>query len=285
MSLRGSTPNVGLMIYSPNGEHSRASESFGRSYHRRGQRGHSFRREWRTVFEDSEKIFRLSNKVGVATYGLAGMEGRSIGSFVREFARDNSDLESKPIKEIVDDLRAFFLKVYIRYAEALYGKPFADIPANEKGVLGLIVAGFSLNEFLSEAWEIRIPLNDSAGSARNVCAPGNFSVSWFASIAPIERYILGFDRGLLIEVSGFIQKLLGRPLSQAEMDEFAPIREKCAYRVMLDSMPIRSGVEYVKFLVQLAIQHFRFASTHPTVGGKARIGVVTYKQEGFRILG
>jgi hypothetical protein len=65
------------------------------------------------VFEDGEKLFRLAEKIGVATYGLAGLEGRSIGSFVREFAQTHQDTEARSIKDIVEDLRAFFMQVYV----------------------------------------------------------------------------------------------------------------------------------------------------------------------------
>lgn len=33
-----------------------------------------------TVFEDGEKLFHLAGKLGVATFGVGGLEGRSIGS-------------------------------------------------------------------------------------------------------------------------------------------------------------------------------------------------------------
>jgi len=40
------------------------------------------------VFLDADKLFQLGNlRIGIATYGVAAMEGRTIGSFIREFAR------------------------------------------------------------------------------------------------------------------------------------------------------------------------------------------------------
>jgi hypothetical protein len=56
-------------------------------------------------------------------------------------------------------------------------------------------------------------------------------------------------------------------------------------------MPIEQGIEYVRFLVDLAIKHFHFSSgfahepfTEKVVGGRSRLGVVTYRGEKFRIL-
>jgi len=95
---------------------------------------------------------------------------------------------------------------------------------------------------------------------------------------------LGFDRGLLGELSTFVEGVLGLPLAQEEINRFAAVREKYGYRISLDSMPIQAGIEYVRFLVQLVIQHYRFTSPHPVVGGRAKLGVVTYKEENFRLL-
>lgn len=231
------------------------------------------------VFEDAEKLFHLGDKIAVATYGLAGLEGRSIGSFIREFEKSNPNLSGQPISVTVEAMRDFFMSVYIRYAETVYGIPFSQIPDSEKGLLGLIVGGFSPGEFLSEAWEFRIPWHSAPNSAIQVCGPGNFLVAWFASFDPIERYLVGYDRNLMQELSAYVEGILGRPFTPAENAGFAPIRDKYSYRLSLDSMPINAGIEYVKFLVQLVIQHHRFTSPHPIVGGRAKIGVVTYKDD------
>jgi hypothetical protein len=238
----------------------------------------------RKVFDDGEKLFQLADKIGVATYGLGGLEGRSIGSFIREFELTHPGAGQLPIGEVVEQLRAFFMNVYTRFAEALFGVPFDQIPEEQKGTLGIIVGGFSPNEFLSEAWEIKIPQHSQPNSAYRVCDRGSFLVAWFATFNPIERYLYGYDRGLLAETSAYIEGLLGRPLTPEEIQQYGPIREKYAYNIMVDSMPIQTGIEYVRFLVQLVIQHYRFTSTHPVVGGRAKLGVVTYKQANFRLL-
>jgi len=238
----------------------------------------------RKVFAEGEKLFQLNEKIGVATYGLGGLEGRSIGSFVHEFELSHKGIGDLPLREVVEQLRAFFMEVYIRYAERICGVPFAEIPQDQKGTLGLIVGGFSPNQFLSEAWEIQIPVNNEAYSARQVCAPGTSIVAWFATYAPIERYLNGFDSGLLGETSSFIEQLLGRAMTQQEIDRYQLIRDKYSYRIFLDSMPIETGIEYVRFLVELVIQHYRFTSAHPVVGGRAKPGVVTYRERNFRLM-
>jgi len=236
------------------------------------------------VFEDGEKLFRLAGKLGAATFGLGGLEGGSVGSFIHEFELARPEIGTLAIKDVAEQLRAFFFEVYVRVGEKAYGVPFDEIPPEKKGILGLIVGGYSPGGFLSEAWEIRIPTHADPNSVRQICAPGTFLVAWFATCAPIERYLFGYDRGLLLDTSKFMEEIIGRPLTQEEIDRYTPIRDKHAYSIPVDYMPIQTGIEYVRFLVQLVIQHYRFTSTHAVVGGRDKIGVVTYKEEKFQIL-
>ena len=236
------------------------------------------------VFEDGEKLFQLAHRIGIAAYGLAGIEGRSIGSFVREFERSDAETGQRPLSETVERLREFFYQVYTRFATAVYGMPFDQIQNVNWTTLGLIVAGFSPGSFFSEAWEIKIPTHSTPGSARLVYGPGDFGLAWFAASDPIERYLNGFDPATLMGIGKYVETLLGRSLEQSEIDEIVRIRNTSAYRIMTDSMPIKTGISYVRFLVEFAITHYRFAATHPIVGGKANIGVVTYKREDFEIL-
>lgn len=238
----------------------------------------------RKVFADGEKLFQLTDRVGVATYGVGGLEGRSIGSFVREFELAHPDLSNIPLQETVELLRQFFMGVYVRSAEYIYGLPFDQIPAEEKGVLGFIVAGFSPGQYLSEAWHLQLPWNNDPNSAEHICAPGNFQVSWYATFGPIERYIKGCDRNLFAEMTTLAATIAGRLLTEEEVNQFVEIVDKHSYRAFLDSMPVQAGIDYVRFLVNLVIEHYRLISQHPIVGGKPKIGVVTYKGEKFKLI-
>lgn len=240
------------------------------------------------VFEDSEKLFQLSGqRIGIATYGMAGLEGRTIGSYLREFettGNNAAEVPTLPISEVVERLRVFFMNAYVRFAEQFLGIPYDQIPDDRKGDFGLLVGGFSPSAFLSEAWEILIPWNSSPNSARQVFGPGQFGCAWFATSAPIHRYLKGIDRDLLLEWFDTVEKILGRPLTDQEATTFNDITSQHEYRLKTDSMPIQAGIDCARFLVSLVINHYRFASRDPIVGGKPKIGVVTYRAESFRLL-
>jgi hypothetical protein len=239
------------------------------------------------VFVDADKIFRLKDMgVGVATYGGASLHGRTIGSFIREFtaAPDNADLADLPLSDVVERLRKFVHSYYISYFEQIHSMPFDQIPANMKGQIGLIVGGFSSGSLQSELWEIVIPVHAAENSATQHFSPGNYGCRWFALAMPINRYANALDPRLSAKLKEVFEEILGRELTDEDKEKFAAAIEQYRYRFNFDGMPIQSGIDCARFLVDLVLGHYRFAETHPIVGGKAKIGVVTYDQNAFRIL-
>jgi hypothetical protein len=239
------------------------------------------------VYEDADKIFQVGTlPIGVATYGVAALQGRTIGSFIRQFVKDdaNADLPGLALKDVVERLRKFIFEEYVKFAEQVHSLPFADISPEQKGVLGLIIGGFSPKSYLSELWEIVIPVHSEKDSSRQRFAAGNFGFAWFAAADPIHRYIKGLDPGLSADLRAYFEKALGRPFSEDELGELQGILNKHEYYIKLGGMPIQSGIACAKFLVELVLGHYRFAETHPIVGGKTKVGVVTYSHDAFRIL-
>jgi hypothetical protein len=245
------------------------------------------------VYEDAEKIFQMGTlPVGVAIYGAAAFGQRTIGSYLREFEIRNPsgvlDDGKQQVGDIVEELRAFFMgeyaKTMVPMVEAAREKKFEDIPDSERPGLGLIVAGFSPGAFLPEVWNIQIPLHSTTGTPQVVSKDGAIGSAWFASYGPIARYIKGWDPGLMGELLEQLATLRGAPLTEAETGLFESIAQKYEYQIVFDAMPIRRGVDYVRFLVQLVISHHKFAVGASIVGGSPRIGVVTYKGGKFRIL-
>ena len=80
------------------------------------------------IYEDAEKLFSLGTKrIGVATFGMAGIGTRSIGSFVREFEYRDVDGVECPMADIVEAMRRFFYDAYVSIiipaVETLQGMP------------------------------------------------------------------------------------------------------------------------------------------------------------------
>jgi hypothetical protein len=151
-------------------------------------------------------------------------------------------------------------------------------------MLGLVVGGFSSGAFLSEVWQVHIPDNNQPSSGRRIYGQGDFGVSWHATSAPIQRYLKGIDFGMLADLEALVERIVGRPFSADEQKEVADIIGRYQYRFVYDSMPIQSAISCVRFLVDMVISHFRFVQGDSVVGGKPKLGVVTYKGEKFQLL-
>jgi len=244
------------------------------------------------TYEHAVKLFQLGEKpIGLATYGIGALGSRIIGSYVREFeVEDPQQVVTKnaTVKDVVEQLRLFFLERYrntvVPEMETWTGKKFKDIPDKDKPVLGLAVGGFSAGAYLSEVWEILIPFNEGVHSATLWCREGQFRPVWFALNEPIFRYEKGYDRNLIGELKKYFAQLRGSPLTGAEDKEITEILNRYEYPIPFGGMPMEEGVAYVKFVVEMVINHHRFATGAPVVGGNAQISLVTYKGEKFQIL-
>ncbi len=243
-------------------------------------------------YEHAEKLFQLGEKpIGLAAYGLGSIRNRSIGSYIREFEilDPNQCISGMPtVKDIVEEVRKFFMDIYqqtiIPDGEKVTGKKWDEIPQQQKPKLGLVIGGFSPNEYLSEVWRVVLPTDNAVGSATLRRDKGNFGSDWFATFGPIRRYIKGYEPKLIDELGAYFTQLRGTQFSDDETKKINEILSKYEYPIPFVAMPINEGIAHVKFLVELAINHHRFAVGAPIVGGQAKIGLVTYKGEKFKIL-
>ncbi len=239
------------------------------------------------TYENAEKLFQLGDRsIGVAVFGLATLGNRSIGSYIREFeVKDPQGVVSgdTSIEEVATKLHDFLFDQYkqtvVPALEKSLQKSFDDIPRQKCPVLGIVAGGFSAKEYLSEVWEISIP-----GKVFLKRDKGQFGGNWFAEFRPIQRYFKGYDTALLRHIFEFFEKLHGKPFSADQLTEFRKLIAQHEYQVPFAAMPMEEGVRHVRFLIDLVINHFRFTFGAPVVGGRVRIGKVSYRGEKFGII-
>lgn len=248
------------------------------------------------VYENAQKIFQLGDlPIGIASYGLAALDNRSLGSYLSEFENDvlrkklRNRLHHYTVKGVTEWLREFFLTVFTNNVIPSYEKKFdvkfTKINDDEKPILGLIVAGFSKGSYSSEVWDIVIPVSEKKNSAVERKKPGVFGVDLYAKFDPISRYIKGFDPDSAHELIEYAKSLIPKENYTKEVkDKFEEILVKNAYKIHYDAMPIKEGLEHTKFLIQLVIGHHRYATGAPIVGGKIKMGKVSCKDRKFHLL-
>jgi len=243
------------------------------------------------VYENAEKLFQLGDKpIGIAIYGIGNLGTRSIGSYIREFeVRTYHKILNKEyqLKDVVEAMRKFFMDSYqeniIKQFE-LNGIKFEELSIENRPSLGLIVGGFSSKAYVPEVWKIEIPIHDTSNSSVKVSEDGNFGTSWYALFEPIHRYMNGFSPSFLQEILDYFALQRKSPITSKEVQEITAIAKKYQYSIPYFAMSIQEGIAHTRFLVELVINHYRFATGASLVGGKARIGKVSYKGEKFEIL-
>ena len=244
------------------------------------------------TYENAEKLFQLGDRpIGVAAFGIGALGERSIGSYIREFEMRDPDgavSGETSVREVVETLQVFLLKQYkqkvVPTLEEAFQKPFGDIPIQKVPKLSLVVGGFSSDEYLSEVWSVSIPSGTTSTSPNLQRDKGQFGANWFALFEPIRRYFKGCDPALLQDVESFFEKLRGKPLTAKQRKTLFQLVARHEYKVPFAAMPMEEGVQHVRFLIDLVINHFRFAFGAPVVGGRVRIGKVTYRGEKFKII-
>lgn len=245
------------------------------------------------VYEDAEKLHQLCNRpIGVANFGLGSLGGRSIGSYIWEFTLSppGKEISEKTydLEDVARKLCTFFMKKYkeilVPAIEKSQKKKFDQIPLKNLPGFGLVIGGFSYKKYLSEVWLVYLPGKTRSGEAKILRNRGEFGSNWIAMFEPIRRYFKGYDEALINELMSYCESLRKSPFSKVEKKKIQEIIARYEYRVPFAAMPIQKGVELTRFLIDLVINHHAFATGAPVVGGRARIGKVTYGKEIFEIL-
>ncbi|MFT4112382.1 hypothetical protein [Silvibacterium sp.] len=243
------------------------------------------------IYDGVDKVFALGDyPVGLATYGLAAIGGRTIASWVAELVTllPSCVPADYGMEDLVEAIRDFFWKQYelivLQSATPVAeGNASPALPEMLPPILGFVIGGFGKNSFQSEVWNIQLPYHSTVNSALCQIGTGISGSAWFASMSPIHRYIKGFDQGALQSICAYINEIRNL-LTPEEMGEIARRAQQAEFQFVFPGMPIAKGIEYVRFLIDLVIGHHKFAAGDPIVGGTANVGFVSFRKEPFQIV-
>lgn len=220
------------------------------------------------IFYNATKIFQIGSlPVGVLTWGAGSFGSRTIASLVEEFENlsEISSLESSniQIKEIADQLSNFML-----------GKSdelFPGIPKKARPITGLLISGYSKNEFFPEEYIMVIPKDKPKRIRPELNNKPNFGANWYGMTDAIIRFHHGREDRLfqIMERSG---------VEKDKIDEIKKILgNEVQYPVLFESMPLYDAIDYAEFIVGLVISRFRFVIGAEMCGGPIDIATITRK--------
>lgn len=242
------------------------------------------------VYGDADKLFPLGERpVGVATYGTPMIADRWLGSYLHEFViKDPGGVLSRDttLQEIAQALSAFFLNIYETvvkpFVQDFRKIAFDEVPKEERPGFGFVIAGYSAGAYSPEVLHMFIPTNIAPEVMRK---QRELNLNWFGvSAEPLERYFKGYSQPILKSLLEQFEKIQGVPLSEQDKADIYAVLAKHEYPTTASIMPVSAGVEYVRFLLELVINHYRFDIGIPAVTAPIRIGRATYASGKFEIL-
>ena len=233
------------------------------------------------TYDHVRKLSQIKDyPIGVLTWGAGLIGARTVESLIREFEhglgslaeeseklreariRSNVDLGQQPgysVRDIAAGLRSHLVDRYDHIFDGLEEKPH----------LGLLVSGYSSEQFFPEQWQIDLPLPGELRELRpSVDGQPSFGANWFGLSEAITRLHHGRDDQVLRIVSDHFA--VGR-------DEVHDLIAPLEYRVFFDGMPLQDAIDYAVYLVNVVIGRFRFVIGAPLCGGEIDVAVITPK--------
>ena len=231
-------------------------------------------------FHHAQKLMQIRDyPLGVLTFGLGLIGTRNLESLLTEYESqllpvqiaDNYDVST-----IAQGILAFIKETY----DAAFPRPdlppaLPDMPPlapmDNRPAMGIVVGGYSHGEFKPEEYVLTFP--DGTISESRTAEAGEFGVRWWGQTAALQRLLLGFDPGV-------IQYLGENGVPEDALpDVGVALRDRLAWRIMFDGMPMQDAIDLSVFLTNIAIGQSRFVIGPPVCGG--HVDVATISHRGF----
>jgi hypothetical protein len=229
------------------------------------------------VYNNANKVFHLHRDLplGAMTWGVASVGDASIATIAKVLRRrlmgqdpDHTDWALNPMSYTVEEVAKRFSDLVF---QELDGKS-AVSPTN---ALGLLVAGYSAGEMLSEAWLIdgsvagKVP-KPSEQAARD-------QAGWYAYAQghAVARMIKGYDPSVMSAVKGSLTAAQFAKV-KAAVDALPPEELQ-----VVPAMPFADAIKLAEYMVDTTVGYARFRLGPDTVGGPVEVAGVS-KFEGFK---
>jgi hypothetical protein len=223
------------------------------------------------VYFNAEKLVNLvkGKPIGLLTYGLGGLDGRSITALARDLREELTNgtgatpfgLNSYTMQDLAERVKRFFY-------DDRYVPEFALRP--DKQAMGFLIAGFSAGARKSELWTVEVDGSGNCSGPVLVFGEDAPGLAWRGQPEALNRLVQGWSMEALQRlVQAGMQPQDALNLLQSP-SQLAP-----------PAMPVQDAVDLVEYLVQVTIGYVRFTPGPPTVAPPIDIAAIT-KHENFK---
>ncbi len=222
---------------------------------------------------NAEKLFNLVKglPIGMLTYGLGGLSGRSVSSLAKDLRKRLTDSKQSTwyldqtnytMEQVAQRVRSFFY-------DDLYVPEFGG--AAKKPGVGFLVAGYSANASSAEVWKVVVDNAGACGAPQiAVRKDEGWGVLWEGQTEACYRILKGYSPQIG-------ERLVAAGMTEAQALELLGTVEPLVH----PGMPIQDVLDLVHFLVDTSSKFVRFAPGAFTVAEPIDIAAIT-PHEGFR---
>lgn len=229
------------------------------------------------VYFNAEKIVNLRKDlpVGMITYGLGSLAGRSITSHAKDLRVRLStkgdplflDASSYTVSDVAARVQDYFCNnLYAAELEA--AKEFGE---TELPLMGFLVGGYGANQSKGEVWTVEV---DGAVNCRASASlgPDDHGFEFKGQPEVLYRITRGWSLGVL---SAVVQTGVPEDLAIEFLDNagYMPLHQP--------GMPMQDAIDLVRFMCEITAGFVRFAPGAPTVHPPIDIASIS-SHEGFR---
>ncbi|MCI0608172.1 MAG: hypothetical protein L0Z71_03795 [Anaerolineae bacterium] len=233
------------------------------------------------TYDNAQKLSHLNDyPIGTLTWGISQIGSRTVASLIKEYEYSLSSLEeeNQKIRELRMrgahvDTNSYQYNVkdisrgLFEHVKKYYEIEFSKIPSEKRPPLGILVSGYSSNNFFPDQWLLDFPTSNDINELRpDVNGKPSFGANWFGLTDAIIRLHWGRDDQIIDLIANHFK---------VPVDDIKSLVDRFQYPVAFEGMPLQDAIDYTVYLVNVAIGRFRFVVGAPLCGGEIDVSVIT----------
>lgn len=233
------------------------------------------------VYFNAEKIadLRKDLRVGMVTYGLGTLGGRSIATHAKDLrvrlATQGDalylDKSSYTIEQVADRVERYFIDTLYRADWPQKSRDASGAEVDAYMAMGFLIAGYGAATTEGEVW--RVQVDETGKPTRSaVFRVGEFGVEIKGQPEAVYRLAYGWSPQIL-------EGLVAAGIDPADAEAF--LMSRGAAQLVQQSMPLKDAVDLVQYLCEVTAGFVRFIPGGPTVHPPIDIASINF-HEGFR---
>jgi hypothetical protein len=233
------------------------------------------------TYDHFRKLLHIKDyPIGTLSWGIALIGARTVESLIKEYEYSlpslSEELNKSKERRICGDMgRDQAYKYSVKaIAEGLqdhirkfYESEFVNLNKDNRPPVGILVSGYSSDQFFPEQWIIEPPFSAELKQIRpDGAGKPDFGSNWFGLTDAIIRLHWGRDDSTI--------KLVADKF-KLPVDSVSQVLNSFQYPVIFDGMPLQDAIDYAVYLANVVIGRFRFVVGAPLCGGEIDVAVIT----------